>query len=51
MFSKDNRTKNSTLVLTGDIVLENTKESLILAKKQIEENFKSYLFSAWQSRR
>ncbi len=45
MFSKDNRTKNSTLVLTGDIVLENTKESLILAKKQIEENFKSYLIA------
>lgn len=45
LFEKDSNTENSTLVLTGDIVLENTKESLSIAKKQIEENFSSYLIA------
>ncbi len=45
LFEEDSNTQNSTLVLTGDIVLENTKESLTIAKKQIEENFSGYLIA------
>lgn len=45
LINQESETLNSTLVLTGDIVYENTIDSLSIVKKEIEENFKDYLIA------